>query len=47
MKRGGIEGERDRDRIVLESENCTYFETNFESSNYIYFGTERVRKYAQ
>jgi hypothetical protein len=42
MKRGGVEEERDRDRVALESENYTYFGTNFESSNYTYFGTEGV-----
>ena len=31
MKRGEVEKERDRDRVVLESENYTYFGTNFES----------------
>ena len=29
MKRGEVE-ERDKNRIVLESENYTYFKTNFE-----------------
>ena len=37
MKQGGIEEERDRDRVVLESENYIYFKINFESSNYTYF----------
>jgi len=31
MKQGGIEEERDRDSVVLENENYTYFGTNFES----------------
>ena len=31
MKREGVEKKRDRDRVVLESKNYTYFGTNFES----------------
>ena len=30
MKQGGVEQKRNRDRVVLESENYTYFGTNFE-----------------
>jgi len=30
-ERGGVEEERDRDRVVLKSENYIYFEINFES----------------
>ena len=42
MKQGGAEEERDRDRVLLKSENYTYFGTNFELSNYTYFETEGV-----
>ena len=30
MERGGVEEERDGDRVVLKSENYTYFGTNFK-----------------
>jgi hypothetical protein len=30
-KRGGVEEERDKDRVVLESEKDIYLGTNFES----------------
>ena len=36
-RRGGEE--RDRDRVILKSENHIYFGINFEFLSYIYFGT--------
>ena len=41
MKRGGVEEERDRDKVVLKNENYIYFETNFKSLNYTYFWTKK------
>ena len=30
MKQGGVEEERNRDRVVLDNKNYIYFEINFE-----------------
>ena len=42
MKREGVEKKRDRDRVVLENENYTYFGTNFKSSNYLFWDRESL-----